>query len=230
MLLGRAGCDPVTPYPTGGMPERLTFRGRVPGDEDTIARVLDGLGHRLAALRHERGIALSTLAEHTGISVSTLSRLESGARRPTLQLLLPLALVHGMTLDALLGFPGFDERRVHAAPRTHRSDVIVWPLTRSDISPEPFKIVYSQTEATPPNPLPTHVGWKWMYVLAGRLRVVLDDQDVVLEPGEVAEIDTRRPHWTGSTGEGPVEVLLLVGHDGTRIRSRVSAGHPSDAP
>ncbi len=67
-----------------------------------------------------------------------------------------------------------------------------------------------------------HEGYEWRYVLAGRLRVVLADHDLVLVQGESVEIDTRRPHWTGITGDGPVELLVLYGRQGERahLRSR----------
>jgi DNA-binding XRE family transcriptional regulator len=52
-------------------------------------QALTAVGRRLRALRKGREITLADLSEATGISVSTLSRLESGARRPTLELLLP---------------------------------------------------------------------------------------------------------------------------------------------
>ena len=65
--------------------------------------VLDGVGPRLRELRQERDLTLAELSEGTGISVSTLSRLESGQRKPTLELLLPLARVHQVQLDELVG-------------------------------------------------------------------------------------------------------------------------------
>ena len=49
-----------------------------------LEAVLTGVGARLRALRLQRGATLTALAETTGISVSTLSRLESGTRRPQL--------------------------------------------------------------------------------------------------------------------------------------------------
>jgi transcriptional regulator with XRE-family HTH domain len=53
--------------------------------------VLDAVGPRLRALRQRHGGTLAELSAQTGISVSTLSRLESGGRKPTLELLLPHA-------------------------------------------------------------------------------------------------------------------------------------------
>ena len=66
----------------------------------------------------------------------------------------------------------------------------------------------------------THEGYEWLYVLDGRLRLRLAEHDVVLEPGEAAEFDTRVPHWFGPAGEEPVEVLSLFGKQGERAHLR----------
>ena len=59
--------------------------------DDDVDRTLDAVGPRLRRLRLRRDITLTELASGTGISASTLSRLETGLRRPTLEQLLPLA-------------------------------------------------------------------------------------------------------------------------------------------
>ena len=66
----------------------------------------------------------------------------------------------------------------------------------------------------------THDGYEWLYVLTGQMRLVLGDQDFVLEPGEAVEFDTTLPHWFGSTGEGPAEVLSIFGRPGERMHVR----------
>jgi quercetin dioxygenase-like cupin family protein len=68
--------------------------------------------------------------------------------------------------------------------------------------------------------LRTHQGYEWLYVLNGRLRVVLGDHDLVLEPGEAAEFGTHVPHWFGATGAEPVEFLSLFGTQGERAHLR----------
>ena len=85
------------------------------GDHD-LADVLEAVGPRLRALRRRRGVTLAELHAATGISVSTLSRLESGGRRPTLELLLPLARAHGVPIDELVGAPPTGDPRVHRPP------------------------------------------------------------------------------------------------------------------
>ena len=56
------------------------------------------------------------------------------------------------------------------------------------------------------------------------MRLVLGDQDWLLGPGEVAELDTQVPHWFGSRGDGPAEVLSLFGPQGERTHLRAAPG------
>src|SRR5690606_35075768 len=100
--------------------------GAVDGD---FAQVVGAVGSRLRTLRRQRSLTLSELSAATGISVSTLSRLESGARRPTLELLLPLARAYGVTLDELVDAPPTGDPRITFRPVTEHGMTTV-PLTR----------------------------------------------------------------------------------------------------
>ncbi|MEZ0077154.1 helix-turn-helix domain-containing protein [Planotetraspora sp. GP83] len=181
------------------------------------AAVLAFVGPRLRALRKERGTTLTQLAETTGISVSTLSRLESGERRPTLELLLPLARAYQVPLDELVGAPPVGDPRVRLKPIKHAGMTVV-PLTQHAGGLMAWKMVIGATRQEP-DPR-THEGYEWLYVLSGKLRLVLAEHDVILKSGEAAEFDTRVPHWFGSTGDAPVEVLSLFGPQGERMHVR----------
>ncbi len=195
------------------------------GMDDDLSGALAATGPRLRALRKQRETTLTELSATTGISVSTLSRLESGARRPTLELLLPLAKAHGVTLDDLVGAPPTGDPRIHLRPITHHGMTML-PLTRRAGGIQAYKIIVpAGTGRRDPEPQ-THEGYEWLYVLNGRLRVVLGDQDLVLEPGEAAEFDTRTPHWFGAADASPVEFLSLFGRQGEKahVRARPRAG------
>lgn len=179
--------------------------------------VLASVGPRLRALRKEHGITLARLAETSGISVSTLSRLESGERRPTLELLLPLARAYQVPLDELVGAPPVGDPRVRLKPIKQWDSTIV-PLTQHPGGLQAFKMVIDANRCEP-EPR-THEGYEWLYVLSGKLRLVLAEHDIVLKMGEAAEFDTRLPHWFGSTGEARVEVLSLFGPQGERMHVR----------
>ncbi|MEV0427999.1 XRE family transcriptional regulator [Micromonospora sp. NPDC050495] len=187
--------------------------------DDNLDQTLDAVGPRLRALRQQRETTLAELSAATGISVSTLSRLESGARRPTLELLLPLAKAHGVTLDELVDAPPTGDPRVHLRP-VNRHGMTLLPLTRRAGGIQAYKIVLP-AGARPAEPDPqTHEGYEWVYVLNGRLRLVLGDHDLVLVPGEAAEFDTRLPHWFGSADAEAVEFLSLFGRQGERAHLR----------
>ncbi|GIG56332.1 XRE family transcriptional regulator [Longispora fulva] len=180
--------------------------------------VLDEVAPRLRRLRTKRGITLAALSEATGISKSTLSRLESGQRRPSLELLLPLAGAYNVPLDDLVGAPEVGDPRVRLTPRTMPNGGTVVPLTRGPGPLQAYKMIITDRGADPD--LRTHEGYEWLYVLDGRLRLVIGEHDLVLGPGEAAEFDTRVPHWFSSADGRPVEILSLFGRQGERMHVR----------
>jgi transcriptional regulator with XRE-family HTH domain len=186
-------------------------------DDARLDAVLDEVGPRLRRIRRERGATLGALSEVTGISVSTLSRLESGRRKPSLELLLPIARAHQVPLDELVGAPPVGDPRVRSKPIIRHGRTML-PLTRQPGGLQAYKVV-QQPGSGEPEPR-THEGYEWLYVLSGRLRLLLGDHDVVLGAGEAAEFDTRVPHWFGPTDEGPVEFLSLFGPQGERMHVR----------
>ena len=213
--------DPVfLRAPSGGATEvgkRSCRNGKLGIMTDDVDAVLSAVGPRLRALRKQRETTLAGLSDATGISVSTLSRLEGGQRRPTLELLLALARAHDVPLDELVGAPPTGDPRVHLRPVTAHGMTML-PLSRRPGGVQAYKLIIPATSTAPD--LQTHEGYEWMYVLEGKLRLRLADQDLVLQPGEAAEFGTQVPHWFGSAGDGPVEVLSLFGRQGERAHLR----------
>ncbi|MBC7632378.1 helix-turn-helix domain-containing protein [Aeromicrobium sp.] len=190
--------------------------------DQSLDHTINAVGPRLKHLRQRRDITLSDLADETGISISTLSRLEAGLRRPTLEQLLPLARAHGVTLDELVDAPPTGDPRINLRP-IHSSDgSTILPLTRRPGGIQAYKFVLSVGRDDTEPDLRTHEGYDWVFVLNGRLRLVLGEHDLILEPGEAAEFDTRTPHWFGATSSGPVEFLSLIGKQGERAHVRAA--------
>ncbi|MBG0829042.1 helix-turn-helix transcriptional regulator [Planomonospora sp. ID67723] len=186
-----------------------------------IATTLEHVGARLRRLRTLRNITLAALAETTGISKSTLSRLETGQRQPSLELLLHLAQAYRVPLDDLVGAPQVGDPRIRLKPRRVNGRTVV-PLTRHPSGMQAWKIIIP-VEAAAPVPR-AHEGHEWLYVISGRMRLILGDLDLVLGPGEVAEFDTQVDHWFGSTGSEQAEVLSLFSRQGERMHVRATTG------
>jgi len=188
-----------------------------------VATELSQIAPRLRHARQKKNVTLDDLAKSTGISKSTLSRLESGQRKPSLELLLPIVAALSVQLDEIVTSPRIDDPRV-TRKSTRLDGRILTPLSQQHGEPQAFKITISATDREPT--LRTHDGYEWIYVLSGRLRLVLGEHDIVMGMGEAAEFDTKNPHWFGSAG-GPVEILSMFGKQGERIhvRARPPSAH-----
>lgn len=163
-------------------------------------------------------MTLTDLSEATGISVSTLSRLESGSRRANLELLLPIAKAHGVPLDALVNSKIADPR-VREEPRTLGTTTVI-PLTSQPGNLQAYKMIIAPTDdLREPG---THEGYEWLYVLSGRVRLQLGDRDFVMGAGEAAEFDTRIPHRFSAADGRPAEIISLFGKQGERVHLRAA--------
>ncbi len=146
------------------------------GSTGPIAAALDLVGPRLRRVREQRGVTLTEVARLTGISKSTLSRLENGQRRPSLELLLPLAQTYRVPIDDLVGAPEVGDPRIRLKPRRVNGRTVL-PLTHPG-GIQAWKIVIPRGQSEP-KPR-THDGFEWLYVLSGQMRLVMGDQDIVL--------------------------------------------------
>ena len=185
--------------------------------------VLAGVGPRLRALRRARGSTLADLAAETGLTSSTLSRLENGRLRPTLEQMLPLARAHGVPIEDLVQAPQTGDPRIHLRP-VRRYGLVFVPLTRRAGGIQGYKVIHPPARGEQAPRPKSHDGYEWFYVLNGRVRLVLGDQDLVLGPGEAAEFDTRVPHWIGNPdGDRPAELMMLFGPQGERAHVSVTS-------
>jgi transcriptional regulator with XRE-family HTH domain len=185
-------------------------------DQPSVGAVIEQIAPRLRRARQQKSISLADLARATGISTSTLSRLESGGRKPSLELLLPITAALGIPLDEIVAAPRIVDPRIPQRP-TGKDGRILIPLSRHQGEPRAYKMTIPAHDKDPH--LRTHTGYEWLYVLRGQLRVRLGQHDFILTAGEAAEFDCQTPHWFGAH-RGSVEVLSLFGKQGERIHLR----------
>ncbi len=175
---------------------------------------------RLRQRRIDRGLTLQQVADAARLDVSTLSRLESGKRRLAVDHLPGIAAALGITVDDLLAPAVTPDPRVRSQPTTNHG-VTVWPLTHRGPAGGlyAYKYLVEPGRGDPPAVLPVHEGYDWMYVLSGRMRLILGDEDLVIEAGEAVEFSTLTPHWFG-TFDQPVELIAIFSAQGERLHLR----------
>lgn len=188
---------------------------------DAVDRPLDvRVRTRLRQLRTERGLTLQQVADAANLDVSTLSRLESGKRRLAIDHLPGLAAALAVSVDELLAPAVPHDPRVRHPPQT--SDGLTrWPLTNRGPAAglHAYRCLIDPARNTPPDPLPVHDGHDWLYVLSGRMRLLLGGEDLTIEPGEAVEFSTLTPHWFGAIDEH-VQLIAIFGAHGERVHLR----------
>lgn len=182
--------------------------------QDELAQV----GPRLRAARRARGWTLEELAERAEMSASTLSRLESGKRQASLELLLPLTRRLGIRIEDLLPEETPDPRI--RRPVIRRDGVVIVPLSPEGSPVHTYRITYPPVTRLPA--LRVHDGYEWFSVISGRLRLRLGGQDLVLTRGEAAEFDTRTPHAMSAAGGRPAQIISIFNDEGVRMHTHVA--------
>jgi len=172
---------------------------------------------RIRGLRTARGWSLDDLSARCHLSPSTLSRLETGHRRISLDQLSSIARALGVTLDQLVE-SATDADVVIRPQRDEERGRTTWTLSR-DAGPRGVTVAKMRLTGPPPvqgvDELRVHPGRDWFTVLSGTLVLLLGERTIVVEAGEAAEFSTMVPHAFGPH-DGPVEILGIFDHDGQR--------------
>ena len=168
---------------------------------------------RLRGLRVARGWSLDDLAARCHLSPSTLSRLETGHRRISLDQLSVLARVLETTLDQLVE-SGADSDVVIRPQEHEEHGVVSWVLNR-DNGPQGVTVAKMRLTRPPPGDLRVHPGKDWFMVLSGTVVLLLGDRTIRVEAGEAASFSTMEPHAFGAL-DGPAEIVGIFDAGGQR--------------
>ena len=165
---------------------------------------------RLRSLRTTLGLSLDELAVRTNLSPSTISRIETGKRTISLDVLLPLAKALQVDLDALLDVHSDDDVVIRPAPSRSGART-TWLLSRPTGNTVAVKMRLRPTREKVEQRV--HPGRDWFVVLEGRVRLSLGDREIFVETGEAAEFGTMTPHAFAAVG-GPAELIMIFDRDG----------------
>jgi transcriptional regulator with XRE-family HTH domain len=179
---------------------------------------------RLRSLRNTLGLSLDELAARTNLSPSTISRVETGKRTISLDILLPLATGLQVDLDALLDVHRDDDVVIRPVPSSS-GDRTTWLLSRPTASTVAVKMRIEPTRKTQEQRV--HPGHDWFFVITGRVRLSLGERDITVEAGESAEFSTMTPHAFAAI-DGPAELIMVFDRDGQRAHvHHETAGQPA---
>jgi transcriptional regulator with XRE-family HTH domain len=167
---------------------------------------------RLRSLRNTLGLSLDELAERSNLSASTISRIETGKRTISLDVLLPLASALHVDLDSLLDVHSDDDVIIRPVPSSS-SDRTTWMLSRPTGNTIAIKMRLEPTDHPPAQRV--HPGHDWFFVIEGRVRLLLGEREIIVETGEAAEFGTMTPH-SSSAIDGPAELIMIFDRDGQR--------------
>jgi DNA-binding XRE family transcriptional regulator len=167
---------------------------------------------RLRSLRTTLGLSLDELAARTNLSPSTISRIETGKRTISLDVLLPLASALGIDLDALLDVRSDEDVVIRPTPRDTGGHT-TWMLSRPTGGTIAMKMRIEPTRRRPDRRV--HPGRDWFYVIDGRVRLRLGEREIMVETGEAAEFATMTPHAIEAL-DGPAELVMIFDRDGQR--------------
>jgi transcriptional regulator with XRE-family HTH domain len=179
---------------------------------DSSNRIEERVRERLRSLRTSLGLSLDDVAAATHLSASTISRIETGKRTISLDVLVPLARVLHVDLDTLLDVGDDDDVVIRPSPSTS-GDRTTWMLSRATGPRVAIKMRLEPTDE--PVDLRVHPGHDWFFVLEGRVLLLLGDRQVIVEAGEAAEFATMTPHATQAV-DGPAELIMIFDRDGQR--------------
>ncbi len=178
-------------------------------DTNDIERVVRT---RLRSLRTTLGLSLDDLAARANLSASTISRIETGKRTISLDVLLPLAGALQVDLDELLDMRSDDDVVIRPQPSCS-GERTTWMLSRPTGTTIAVKVRIEPAEQPPEQRV--HPGHDWFFVMDGRVRLLLGDREIIVETGEAAEFATMTPHSIAALG-GPAELIMIFDRDGQR--------------
>lgn len=164
---------------------------------------------RLRSLRTTMGFTLDELAELTHLSASTISRIETGRRAISLDVLLPLARALHVDLESLLELNSDDDVVIRPVA-SNDGGITTWTLSRPTGNTVAVKM---RVEPGGRPDQRVHPGHDWFFVIEGTVRLFLGDREILVETGEAAEFDTMTPH-SFTAVDNPAEMVMIFDRDG----------------
>lgn len=190
--------------------------------EDTLYQGLReyGIGGKIRRLRLRKSMGLAELGKHTSLSPAMLSKLENSHVIPTLPTLLRIAMVFSVGLDHF--FDDGDSKRmsvVRAAERQEFHETMDGQEIAYKFQSLDYKAVdrkssafIAEFQSMPPEdiPLHEHIGSEFIYVIEGKLGLIMEGKEVTLDGGDSAYLDPSYKHGYRRIGSEPCSAIVVT--------------------
>ena len=175
------------------------------------------LGRRIRQLRQGRGWSLEELSKHSGVALSSLSRIETGKMTGTLESHVQIARALAVRLSEIYAAldPAGPATEIYRAQEKTRETVVgraacVQILAKSSLKRAmlPTEIHLGPHRDTEQKRSPEGTD-KFVYLLKGNLRVSVGEETVELKAGDALYFAASRPHTFTNLGANPVMALCI---------------------
>lgn len=194
-----------------------------PDIDETPGAVEEVVRSRLRGLRVALGWSLDGLAARTHLSASTISRIETGKRGISLDVLHTLSTALQTDMAALLDATAEDDVVIRPVA-TAAEGRTVWPLTRNRGTSSAVALKMRLEPSAPAREPRVHPGHDWFFVLSGTVVLTLGDRQLLVAEGEAAEFSTMTPHGFAAH-EGPAELIMIFDRDGQHAHLGAGGHH-----
>lgn len=182
------------------------------------------LGRNIRALRKGRSMTLEQLATRAELSVSFLSLIERGKKKPSLSALQSIAGALGMEVGWFFAEHAASDplERAHVVRKAFRRKIAYTNLAETDylgevhylLSPNiDGKLAMVMMEIAPGcssgDDLFSHDGEEVGYVLTGELTLELDERELKLGAGDSFGFEGKIPHRYNNKGTEPLQFVLV---------------------
>lgn len=189
------------------------------GTDDREVKV----GEKIKELREDMALSLEELAKRSGISPAMLNQIENHMISPPLGTLIKIA--RGLGIDAGAFFRSEKEGQPFSLVRHNERKRVSRVASKEGINygyeyeslgydfanrrMEPFFITLKPSPFEDKG-LSTHDGEEFIFVLEGKMDLVLGDHKDVLEPGDSIYYKSTIPHRVGAHGDQETKIIAVL--------------------
>lgn len=176
------------------------------------------IGPVIRNLRKNQGLTLAELSEKSTVALATLSRIETGKMTGTLESHIQIARALGLTLpqfysevDKFKISQKEPEQEYRANMFVHNKGASSTILTKDIFNKKMLPVLIELKSGAKTHKEELKIGSeKFLYVLNGRIEVVIGENKEIVEKGTTLYFDASLPHYIKNIGKAEASCICVV--------------------